>query len=123
MVGLKLIAWKDRANETTPDALDLFFLFKHYTKAGNDNRIWDEAPVLLQSCDHDTDLIGAVLLGFDCRIILGEDVVRTILSIIEDQGLRDKLVLHMARDPIESSEAAIKYLQKFEQGLRVQTLE
>lgn len=123
LAGLKLMAWKDRSNETTRDAQDLLFLLRNYTKAGNVDRLYEETPILLQSCNFDIDLAGAGLLGFDCRIIMGQDVVRTMLSIVEDQRLRDKLVLHMARDPMESSKQTNTYLQMFEHGLRAQTLE
>lgn len=89
MAGLKLLAWKDRAETNSKDAQDLHFLLKNYTQAGNLNRLYAEALNLLTDCDHDPDLAGAALLGFDCRLIMGPAVVQNLMVILADRSLSD----------------------------------
>jgi predicted nucleotidyltransferase len=69
---LKTWAWKDR-RYTTPgkDASDLWVFLRHYSDAGNQDRLYgEEGAVALASFDFDFEKAGAWLLGRDAREVL-----------------------------------------------------
>ena len=66
---LKIAAWLDRRGSTSRDAVDLLTLFRRYGDAGNNDRLYDERPALLESVGYDVERAGASLLGEDVRAI------------------------------------------------------
>lgn len=113
LAALKVFAWKDRGDTNRKDAQDLLFLLKNYTTAGNYERIFDNAS-LLEACSYDSDLAGAALLGFDCRVMMGPEVVDALNELLEDRVLKDRLVLHMNGATIGSADTTAHYLQQFQ---------
>jgi predicted nucleotidyltransferase len=63
---LKVIAWSER-HATAPrrDAADLLLILKNYLDAGHQQRMYDEAPHLLDSSNFDYERAGAWLAGQD----------------------------------------------------------
>jgi len=64
---LKLIAWKDRGLQDNKDALDLFFLLQSYHAAGNHDRLYGDAYMLLEASGFDLVPAGAGLTWIRCR--------------------------------------------------------
>ena len=73
---LKVIAWSER-HTTAPrkDATDLLLILKNYLDAGNQQRLYDEAPHLLEGSDFDYERAGAWLAGQDAATTLRPDGV------------------------------------------------
>lgn len=66
LVVLKLVAWSERhAWAPGKDAEDLFLILKNYLDAGNQSRLYDEAPQLLDLNDFHYERAGAWLAGHD----------------------------------------------------------
>jgi len=73
---LKVIAWSER-HITAPrkDATDLLLILKNYLDAGNQQRLYDEAPHLLEGSDFDYERAGAWLAGQDAATAVRPDGV------------------------------------------------
>ena len=56
---LKLLAWKDRHSYDNKDAADLLKILREYADAGNEERLFDREPELLEAVGYDTELAGA----------------------------------------------------------------
>jgi predicted nucleotidyltransferase len=71
---LKVIAWSDR-HVTAPrkDAADLLLILKSYLDAGNQQRLYEEAPHLLEDDNFDYERAGAWLAGHDAAKAMGND--------------------------------------------------
>ena len=69
LVILKLMAWKERRNQNSKDALDLVFLLTEYINADNIERISEEHQDLLLEEDFDYEICSARLLGRDIEKI------------------------------------------------------
>jgi predicted nucleotidyltransferase len=71
---LKVIAWSDR-HLTSPrkDAADLLLILKRYLDAGNQQRLYEEAPHLLEDSNFDYERAGAWLAGHDAAKAIGKD--------------------------------------------------
>lgn len=119
---LKLLAWNDRGLLDKKDAQDLFFLLKHYHEAGNIDRLYEEAFSLLESCDHDLELAGAALLGYDIRLIVEETTRKALLDVLGDPVKRDRLVIHMDRSMGADPAIPSNFIKQFERGLGLATL-
>ena len=122
LAALKLLAWNDRGLQNNKDAQDLFFLLQHYHDAGNHDRLYGNAYVLLEECDFDLASAGATLLGYDAGVSLREDSRQSLLAVLADPRKRDRLIIHMTRAMEAESETAIKLLNEFERGLHVKSL-
>ena len=67
LVLLKLLAWHDRRTTKNTDAPDLLLTMRNYHGAGNQERIYDVAPDLLEIHNFDPGLASTALLGRDSR--------------------------------------------------------
>jgi predicted nucleotidyltransferase len=119
LAALKLLAWHERGVRDNKNAQDLFFLLKNYERAGNLDRLYEQAGSLLEACAHDTTLAGAALLGYDTKLILADDTREQLMDILSDAAKRDRLVLHMDRSARSDSARTSSYLDQFERGLRL----
>lgn len=121
LAALKLLAWQDRGLEDSKDAYDFFFLLKNYSSAGNIDRVYDAAESLLTPADYDPDLAGAALLGHDAARILDPATRQSLLELLHDPILRDRLVLHVGRrlDPA----VVDRFIGQFERGLTLPALD
>ena len=62
---LKLISWDENGDRRQKDASDLFFIIQNYLDTGNLERLFEEAPDIVDSGDYDYDAGSARLLGRD----------------------------------------------------------
>lgn len=120
LAALKLLAWNERGLQDNKDAQDLLFLLQHYHEAGNGDRMYEEAYGLLEAAGFDLRLAGATLLGWDTRIILHDDTLHALLSILAAPRAHDRLIVHMTRST--GVDMADKLLNQFVLGLRMLAL-
>jgi predicted nucleotidyltransferase len=81
---LKIWAWKDRRYSAPgKDAPDLWMFLRHYSEAGNQDRLYGEESEALAAYAFDLDEAGAWLLGKDARQVLaqGPDPGRSLESL------------------------------------------
>lgn len=117
---LKLFAWADRGHEDHKDALDLALLLGDYHRAGNQERIYEDATDALEAMGYDIELAGAWLLGRDVAHMASAETITGLVDILNGDERR-RLVEDMARalrgkdDPVEY---ATRLLQQFVAGLK-----
>lgn len=87
---LKLISWNDSTERRSKDAPDLCFIIQNYLDAGNLDRLFNEAPDLVEAEDYDYELASARLLGRDMSKIATVSTKKTLMEILERESLRDK---------------------------------
>ncbi|WP_165497790.1 nucleotidyl transferase AbiEii/AbiGii toxin family protein [Pseudoduganella albidiflava] len=117
LAALKLLAWADRHDEHTKDALDLRFLMGNYHRAGNFDRLYDEAMDVMEKTGYDISLAGAALLGLDTRRMLAPATLTAMLAILHAPKLRDRLLTHMSAAMLDHDQLADELLQQFTDGL------
>lgn len=122
LAALKLLAWNDRAMLDNKDAQDLFFLLQHYHRAGNTERLFDEAFPLQEACGYDVAVAGAALLGYDTNVVMGDATRLALLAILSEPAKRDRLVVHMDRSMAADKDMLSNLIQQFERGLRLTAL-
>jgi predicted nucleotidyltransferase len=105
---LKLIAWRDRHLETSKDATDFLLIARHYTDAGNVDRLYETESPLLQAVDFDPDLAGAMLLGKDAAAVCGDSTSKAVTGILLDAALKSILIDQLLRSTLSSGEDAAK---------------
>jgi predicted nucleotidyltransferase len=76
---LKLVAWSERHSAVPrKDATDLLLILKNYLDAGNQHRLYEEAPHLLDDSNFDYERAGAWLAGQDAaNAIKAEHAMQT----------------------------------------------
>jgi predicted nucleotidyltransferase len=76
---LKLVAWSERHSAVPrKDATDLLLILKNYLDAGNQQRLYEEAPHLLDDSNFDYERAGAWLAGQDAaNAIKAEHAMQT----------------------------------------------
>jgi len=81
---LKIIAWSKRHTAAPrKDATDLLLILKNYLDAGNQQRLYEEAPHLLEDGNFDYERAGAWLAGQDAANALPTDgAARKTISTI-----------------------------------------
>ena len=114
---LKLFAWSERhARVPGKDASDLFLILGNYLNKDNSERLYDEAPQLLDSDDFDYDTAGAWLAGYDAarsvdstspesatlrervlEILSGEVDLESRLELVGDAGAPAAAALRLLR--------------------------
>ena len=92
---LKIIAWAGCHLETNKDAADLYKILVTYCSAGNENRIYDQEPGLLESVDYDLTLAGAQLLGRDAARISDSVAAGQIGNLLRSGAQTGLLINHM----------------------------
>jgi predicted nucleotidyltransferase len=117
LAALKILAWNERGLKDNKDAQDFLFLLRHYHEAGNDDRLYEDALSITESCDYDIALAGATLLGYDTRLILEERTYQIVLAVLDDPRKRDRLVVHMSRALNIDSAVPARFIDQFERGL------
>lgn len=118
---LKLVAWSDRGDADSKDAIDLAMLLRHYADAGNMDRLYGAASATLAAVEYDVELASPWLLGRDVRVIAAPATLTRLVAVLDDPKKLDRLGLHMARamrtadDPVD---LAHRLLAQFRAGLR-----
>lgn len=121
---LKLIAWRDRHLDTTKDATDFLLIARRYAEAGNIDRLYETGTSLLQACDFDPDLAGAMLLGQDAAAATTQTTTaQAVADILDRQGrwrqrLDDQLqrALQLTSAAHESGPHPLRHVDAFLQG-------
>ncbi len=94
---LKLFAWIDRGRENAKDAIDLVTLLRQYHNAGNQDRIYEDAPAALEAVEYDIELAGAWLLGRDAFALSSLETRKQLHALFADQAVKERLVTDMSR--------------------------
>jgi predicted nucleotidyltransferase len=120
---MKMLSWKEKYPERRKDATDLFLIIRHYSEAGNFERIPDEMPELLNSDDFDYVRAGARLLGRDMAKILNPATKKEILDILEKEtGEQDRyrLIEDMIRSDMGKTSdfySILNFLEELKSGI------
>jgi predicted nucleotidyltransferase len=102
---LKLISWDENIVRRQKDASDLVFIIRNYLDAGNLERLFEEAPDIVDSSDYNYEAGSARLLGRDISKIAYTSTIDKIIEILkrESQGKRGHGI---AMDMLQSSRFA-----------------
>lgn len=82
LAAMKIIAWKDNYPSRKKDAQDLSLILRTYLEAGNEERLFENEPDLVEKEDFDYVHAGARLLGRDIMAITQPGNARAILDIL-----------------------------------------
>jgi predicted nucleotidyltransferase len=87
---LKLVSWDDNSARRQKDASDLVFIIRNYLDAGNLERLFEEAPDIVDSGEYDYEAGSARLLGRDISKIAYTSTINKLIEILkrESQGKR-----------------------------------
>jgi predicted nucleotidyltransferase len=87
---LKLISWDENSARRQKDASDLVFIIRNYLDAGNLERLFEEAPDIVESGDYDYESGSARFLGRDISKIAYASTIVKLIEILkrESQGKR-----------------------------------
>lgn len=121
-VLLKLFAWRDRRNETTKDAIDLYALLRRYSSAGAEDRIYTEANEQFESVGYDIELAGAWLLGRDAWTVAGTATRSRARDIITNASRVNRLIDDMMRaSTVDNSyDLCSALVEQFAKGFQAQ---
>ena len=87
LVMLKIFAWNDRrADDRLKDARDLYLIMSTYIRAGNEARIYEEHPDIVEEAK-DYELAGARLLGRDIISVARDSVIKHLLEILNKERI------------------------------------
>ena len=120
---LKLISWDENSVRRWKDASDLVFIIRNYLDAGNLERLFEDAPDIVDSGDYDYEAGSACLLGRDISKIAYTSTIGKLIEILkrESQGKRGHGiamdVLHSSRLAEESYEEVSALFDALLQGL------
>jgi predicted nucleotidyltransferase len=87
---LKLISWDENSARRQKDASDLVYIIRNYLDAGNLERLFEEAPDIVDSSDYNYEAGSARLLGRDISKIAYASTMVQLIQILkrESQGKR-----------------------------------
>jgi len=94
---LKIMSWNEGYPDRKKDAGDLAFIMRHYSEAGNIERIFNEHQDLIETGDSDVIDIGVRLLGRDIATILTSNVENRVLEVL-DRETREQNKYRLAAD-------------------------
>jgi predicted nucleotidyltransferase len=99
---LKLFAWHDRQTNDK-DAVDLYHVISTYADAGNFDRLYDEEIQFLERANHDIDLAGAALLGFDARQLCSPGTLARVHDLLAMPDFVETLAerIRLSRWPLQ----------------------
>ncbi len=104
---LKLISWDENRNRHQKDASDLFLITQNYIDAGNLERLFDEAPDIVDSADYNYEAGSARLLGRDISKIAFSTTKAKLIEILKRESQR-KQGHRIAMDILQGSRFAEK---------------
>ncbi|MHB1403765.1 MAG: nucleotidyl transferase AbiEii/AbiGii toxin family protein [Thiobacillus sp.] len=121
---LKLFAWVDRGREDPKDAIDLVTLFRQYSEAGNQDRVYEDAITALEAVEYDIELAGAWLLGSDAFAMSSPETRGQLGALFAEPSLMGRLVADMSR-ALRARDDALDYswtlLEQFIKGFSEST--
>lgn len=116
---LKLFAWVDRGQADPKDAIDLVTLLRQYNKAGNQERIYEDAIAALEAAGYDVELAGSWLLGHDAAALTSPTTRSQLNSLLAESSLVERLITDMSR-AMRTRDDALDYsrvlLEQFLEG-------
>lgn len=86
-------------------------LCRHYTEAGNLDRVYEEALPALQAVGFDIELAGAWLLGKDTAATASQQTRVQLKALLSDTRTSERLVNDMAK-ALRSREDAVTYSEQ-----------
>jgi predicted nucleotidyltransferase len=98
---MKLLAWRDRRNESNKDATDFARMLQRYAAAGNEDRLYGECLPLLEAANFDIEVAGAILLGRDASAICSSSTHQQVRSELESEHSVDRLIGQIAQLPFD----------------------
>ena len=104
---LKLISWEENITRSQKDASDLFFIIQNYLDAGNLERLFEEAPDIVDSGDYNYEAGSARLLGRDISKIAFRTTMAKLIEILKRESQR-KQGHRIAMDVLQGSRLAEK---------------
>lgn len=115
---LKIFAWADRGATDPRDATDLRTLLDTYFGAGNADRVYEEAPAVLEKVDYVPEHAAMWLLGLDAARVAQRDSRERVRRILGEERNRDRLAADMTRRPGQDGtfDSALKALELFRNG-------
>jgi predicted nucleotidyltransferase len=87
---LKLVSWDDNSARRQKDASDLVFIIRNYLEAGNLERLFEEAPDIVNSSDYDYEAGSARLLGRDISKIAYTSTMSKLIEILKRESKRQR---------------------------------
>ena len=119
LVVTKLFSWKDKYPNRARDAQDIILIVKEYTYAGNDMRMFNEAPDLVEKGDFDYELAGARLLGRDIGAFIDNKTKNEILKILEvETGDQQQYPLIEQMNAEIAFEHKLKMIEELKAGIK-----
>ena len=123
---MKIISWQTgNPDRKQKDAYDLEFLAKYYSEAGNEDRMYNEYPEVLEKYEFDNHLAGAYLLGLDISKISKRGTLKFVHEIINRETI-DKygfeLIKDMTVNRLSSDElfdSTLNLLNAFKDGIEL----
>jgi predicted nucleotidyltransferase len=85
----KIIAWDGGFPTRPKDAKDIDFMLREYSKAGNEQRIYNEDRDISQLPDFDFSRVSPRLLGRDIAKIASDETIAEILKILRKETDQD----------------------------------
>jgi predicted nucleotidyltransferase len=112
MVVLKILAWNDRP-ERDKHASDIFLILANYCRAGQFDRMYNDASDLLEQYDYDFAQTGAALLGRDARRDIIENTLAQVRNVFDSEKRFDRFSSQMIRASHGEQEHAMLLLSAF----------
>lgn len=123
LATLKVIAWAERhTTQPRKDAADLFLVLRNYLSQGNSERLYSEAPHLLESDAFDYDVAGAWLAGRDAAAAImsasaePERLLKAVWDVLVSEADPDG-PLHLVGESGSDAQLTLRLLQGFRDGL------
>ena len=108
---LKLISWDDNSARRQKDASDLILIIRNYLDAGNLERLFEEAPDIVDSGDYDYEAGSARLLGRDISKIAYTSTINRLIEILRRES-KNKRGHGIAMDVLQGDRFADESYEK-----------
>ena len=102
---LKLISWDENSARRQRDAPDLLFILQNYLDAGNLERLFEEAPDIVDSSDYNYEAGSARLLGRDISAIAFKTTKVKLIEILKRES-KGKQGHRIAMDALQARRLA-----------------
>ncbi|MDA3932916.1 MAG: nucleotidyl transferase AbiEii/AbiGii toxin family protein [Gammaproteobacteria bacterium] len=116
LVVLKLLAWQERRRyRPGTDAHDIAIILRKYLDAGNLERLYDEAPQIVDAPNFDYEAAGAWLLGHDMAAMLPPTAHPRFIDLLQTETNVAGPLSLISDMPIDA-DMGLNLLQKLTQG-------